>query len=172
MTGDTLASVSGAVLTAYDNDEPYQAEEPYYPDKFFEPYLGRRRKVGWDLYTLLGIEKGDKAKMKAQHRRNFEFFSAPVGVVFTIHRDLNTGSWLDYGMFLQNVMLLAREAGLHTCPQAAFCGYHQAIRTALPLTADEVVVCGMSIGHADFASIENSLRTERVGFSDFVSVYR
>lgn len=171
-TGETLASVSGAVLAAYDNDEPYQAEEPYYPDKFFEPYLGRRRKVGWDLYTLLGIEKGDKTKMKAQHRRNFEFFSAPVGVVFTIHRDLNTGSWLDYGMFLQNVMLLVREAGLHSCPQAAFCGYHKAIRTALPLTEDEVVVCGMSIGYADFDAIENSLSTERADFSEFVSVYR
>lgn len=172
LTGETLASVSGALLTAYDNDEPFEAEEPYYPDQFFEPYLGRRRKVGWDLYTLLGIEKGDKAKMKSQHRRNFEFFSAPVGAIFTIHRDLNTGSWLDYGMFLQNVMLLAREAGLHTCPQAAFCGYHKAIRSALPLTSDEVVVCGMSIGYADFDAIENSLTTTRAGFSEFVSVYR
>ncbi len=170
--GDTLQKVSDSVLEAYDNDVPYDAEEPYYPDKFFEPFLGRRRKVGWDLYTLLGIQKGDKEKMKAQHRRNFEFFSAPAGAVFTIHRDLNTGSWLDYGMFLQNVMLLAREAGLHTCPQAAFCGYHQSIRSALPLQSEEVVVCGMSIGYADFDAIENSLRTERAPLSEFVTVYR
>jgi nitroreductase len=169
--GDTLAKVSASVLEAYDNDVPYEAEEPYYPDKFFEPFLGRRRKVGWDLYSLLGIEKGDKAKMKAQHRRNFEFFSAPAGAIFTIHRDLNTGSWLDYGMFLQNVMLLAREAGLHTCPQAAFCGYHKAIRAALPLQAEEVVVCGMSIGYADFNAVENSLQTERAPLSEFATVY-
>ena len=172
LTGATLAQVSDKVLEAYDNDAPFDAEEPYYPDKFFEPYLARRRKVGWDLYNLLGIEKGDKVKMKAQHRRNFEFFSAPVGAIFTIHRELNTGSWLDYGMFLQNVMLLAREAGLHTCPQAAFCGYHNAIRAALPLVEHEVVVCGMSIGFADFSAVENTLVTERAGFDEYVTVYR
>ena len=168
----SLNKVSESVLQAYDNDEPYDAEEPYYPEKFFEPYLGRRRKVGWDLYTLLGIEKGDKEKMKAQHRRNFEFFSAPAAAIFTIHRDLNTGSWLDYGMFLQNVMLLAREAGLHTCPQAAFCGYHKSIRAALPLQPEEVVVCGMSIGYADFSAVENTLITERVPLEEFTTVYR
>ncbi len=170
LSGDSLASVSSKVLAAYDNDEPGEAEEPYYPDRFFEPYLSRRRKVGWDLYSLLGIEKGNKKKMKAQHRRNFEFFGAPVGAIFTIHRDLNTGSWLDYGMFLQNVMLLAREAGLHTCPQAAFCDYHKAIRSALPLPDEEVVVCGMSIGFADFEAVENSLITEREPVSGFVTV--
>ena len=172
LTGESLKRVSDAVLKAYDADEPYDAEEPYYPDKFFEPYLSRRRKVGWDLYSLLDIQKGDKEKMKAQHRRNFEFFSAPVAAIFTIHRDLNTGSWLDYGMFLQNVMLLAREAGLHTCPQAAFCGYHKSIRSALPLAAEEVVVCGMSIGYADFESIENTLETERAELSEFVDFYQ
>lgn len=170
LSGDSLAGVSSKVLSAFDNDEPGEAEEPYYPDRFFEPYLSRRRKVGWDLYSLLGIEKGDRKKMKAQHRRNFEFFGAPVGAIFTIHRDLNTGSWLDYGMFLQNVMLLAREAGLHTCPQAAFCDYHKAIRSALPLPDEEVVVCGMSIGFADLEAVENSLITEREPVSEFVTV--
>lgn len=171
LVGDSLSKVAASVLNAYDNDVPFEAEEPYYPDRFFEPYLSRRRKVGWDLYTLLGIEKGDKQKMKAQHRRNFEFFQAPVGVMFTINRNLNTGSWLDYGMFLQSVMLLAREAGLHTCPQAAFCGYHKAIRQALPLHEDDVVVCGMSIGYADFDVVENTLETERAPFEEFVTVH-
>jgi len=109
--------------------------------------------------------------MKAQHRRNYEFFSAPVGAIFTIHRDLNIGSWLDYGMYLQNVMLLIREAGLHSCPQAAFCGYHTAIREALPLDESEVVVCGMSIGYADFSAVENSLETERAALNTFCRVY-
>lgn len=171
LTGGTLQKVSGAVLKDYDNNVPYDEEQPYYPDKFFEPYLGRRRKVGWDLYNLVGIEKGDKNKMKAQHRRNYEFFSAPAGAVFTIHRDLNIGSWLDYGMYLQNVMLLAREAGLHTCPQAAFCGYHKSIRRVLPLKDEEIVVCGMSIGYADFDAVENTLETERASLAEFVSVY-
>lgn len=171
LTGESLRKVSQSVCEDYDNDVPYDEEQPYYPDKFFEPYLGRRRKVGWDLYNLVGIEKGDKAKMKAQHRRNYEFFSAPAGAVFTIHRDLNVGSWLDYGMYLQNVMLLAREAGLHTCPQAAFCGYHKSIRKALPLKDEETVVCGMSIGFADFDAVENSLETERADLSEFVTVH-
>jgi len=171
LTGNSLRKVSDAVLEDFDNDVPYDEEQPYYPDKFFEPYLARRRKVGWDLYTLVGIEKGDKEKMKAQHRRNYEFFSAPVGVVFTIHRDLNIGSWLDYGMYLQNVMLLAREAGLHTCPQAAFCGYHKSIRRVLPLKDEEVVVCGMTIGYADFDAVENTLETERADTSEFLKLY-
>lgn len=168
LSGDALSRVVEAVLTDYDAGVPYSEEESYYPEKFFEPYLSRRRKVGWDLYSLLDIQKGDKQRMKAQHRRNYEFFDAPVGAIFTIHRELNTGSWLDYGMFLQNVMLLAREAGLHTCPQAAFCGYHRAIRRAVPLDESEIVVCGMSIGYADFSAVENSLETERAELSDYV----
>ena len=171
LTGSSLRKVSDAVLEDYDNDVPYDEEQPYYPDKFFEPYLARRRKVGWDLYNLVGIEKGDKQKMKAQHRRNYEFFSAPAGAVFTIHRDLNIGSWLDYGMYLQNVMLLTREAGLHTCPQAAFCGYHKSLRRALPLKDEEVVVCGMTIGYADFDAVENTLETERADASEFIQLY-
>ncbi len=171
LLGDSLNKVSESVLKAYDSDVPYDEESPYYPDKFFEPYLSRRRKVGWDLYGLLGIEKGDKEKMKAQHRRNFEFFGAPAAAVFTIHRDLNIGSWLDYGMYLQNVMLLAREAGLHTCPQAAFCGYHKSIREAIVLDDTEVVVCGMSIGYADLSVVENTLETERAGVDEFVTVH-
>jgi len=171
LTGNSLRKVSDAVLEDFDNDVPYDEEQPYYPDKFFEPYLARRRKVGWDFYTLVGIGKGDKEKMKAQHRRNFEFFSAPVGALFTIHRDLNIGSWLDYGMYLQNVMLLAREAGLHTCPQAAFCGYHKSIRRALPLKEEELVVCVMTIGYADFDAVENTLETERADASEFLKLY-
>jgi len=171
LLGESLAAVSASVVDAYEKDVPYDEEKPYYPDKFFEPYLSRRRKVGWDLYGLLGLEKTDKAGMKAQHRRNFEFFGAPAAAVFTIHRDLNIGSWLDYGMYLQSVMLLAREAGLHTCPQAAFCGYHKSIREVLPLDESEIVVCGMSIGYADFDAVENSLLTERAGFSEFCTVH-
>ncbi len=169
--GESQAKVSQAVLQDYDNNVPYDEEQPYYPDKFFEPYLSRRRKVGWDLYGLLGIEKGDKEKMKAQHRRNYEFFSAPAAAIFTIHRDLNIGSWLDYGMYLQSVMLLAREAGLHTCPQAAFCGYHKAIRTALALEDSEVVVCGMAFGYADFSAVENTLQTDRADADEFIKIY-
>jgi nitroreductase len=162
LTGDAKQALSRDILAAHDALGAGHAPEVlYYPRAFFEPYLARRRKVGWDLYGLLGIGKGDKQKMHAQHGRNYTFFDAPVGLMFTIHRDLETGSWLDYGMFLQNVMLAARRRGLHTCPQAAFTQYHQVIRKHLPLTDDEVVVCGMSMGYADPGAIENTLVTER-----------
>jgi nitroreductase len=162
VAGDAKEALSRDILAAHDTlGEGHAAEVRYYPREFFEPYLGRRRKIGWDLYGLLGIEKGEKEKMHAQHGRNYTFFDAPVGMIFTIHRDLETGSWLDYGMFLQNVMLAARGRGLHTCPQAAFTQYHKIIRGHLPLSDDEVVVCGMSMGYADPAAVENTLYTER-----------
>jgi len=170
MTGATRQKVVDAVCTAFeDKDAPSDSEHMYYPAKWFEPYLARRRKVGWDLYGLLGIQKGEHEKTFRQHRRNFEFFDAPVGLMFTIHRDLKIGSWLDYGMFIQNIMLLAREAGLHTCPQAAWSNYHEAVRSALPISADEQIVCGMSLGYASPDAVENTLVTERADVEDYTT---
>jgi len=138
-------------------------------ERGFEPYLTRRRTVGLGLYKLLGLTRENREGMAAQHRRNFQFFDAPVGMVFTIDRRLNTGSWLDYGMFLQNIMLLAREAGLHTCPQAAFCGYHAALRRTLPIPETETVVCGLSMGYATLDDPANQLVTERAPLSDWAT---
>jgi nitroreductase len=151
-------------------EEGWKATYRYYPTKWREPYLGRRRKLGWDLYGLLGIGKGDREKTKRQHARNFQFFDAPVGLVFTIDDDLEKGSWLDYGMFLQSVMLAARGFGLDTCPQAAVASAHEVLRRHLPIAENEVVVCGMSLGYARGDAIENSLVTEREpvgGFAKF-----
>lgn len=173
LAGDTRRQVVAVVCAAFDagaeRQEPeYTAEYQYYPAEFFEPYLARRRKVGWDLYGLLGIARGEKARIRAQHRRNFEFFNAPVGLMFTIDRRLALGSWLDYGMFLQNVMLAARARGLDTCPQAAWIDYHRIIGETLGFAAEEQLVCGMALGYSDPAAIENSLVTERVGIEEFV----
>ncbi len=169
LTGASRDTLCDAVCRAYDHErDEHDAEVHYYPERWFEPYLARRRKVGWDLYGLLGIEREDRAGMHVQHRRNFRFFDAPVGMIFTMHRDLATGSWLDYGMFLQNIMLLAREAGLDTCPQAAWSDYHSVIRKVLPLEDSEVVVCGMALGHADPDAVENTLVTEREDAAGFV----
>jgi len=105
--------------------------------------------------------------MHRQHGRNFLFFDAPVGLIFAIDRDLEIGSWLDYGMFIQNVMLAAREIGLHTCPQVAFTGHHKVIREHLDIPETQVLVCGMSLGYADPDAIENSLITEREPVDNF-----
>jgi nitroreductase len=131
------------------------------------PYIDRRRKVGWDLYGLLGIAKADKARMHAQHARNFAFFDAPVGLIFTIDRVMRQGSWLDYGMFLQNVMIAARARGLDTCPQAAFTHFHRIIADHLAIPDERMLVCGMSLGYADPQAPENSLVTEREPASAF-----
>jgi nitroreductase len=169
LAGASKDALVDAVQTALDAAEPgHQQEVSYYPDSFFEPYLSRRRAVGWDLYGLLGIGKGEAAKMKAQHRRNFQFFDAPVGMIFTIDRRLATGSWLDYGMFLENIMVAARGRGLDTCAQAAWTHYHRAIRPVLGLTDEETVVCGMALGHADLDAVENSLVTARAPARSFM----
>ncbi len=99
--------------------------------------------------------------MRAQHRRNYRCFGAPVGMILTIDRIMRQGSWLDYGMFLQSLMVAARGCGLDTCPQAAFTPFHRVISHQLALGEGEMVVCGMSLGHADPAAIEHSLVTER-----------
>lgn len=168
LAGEPLARLCDAVSAAHD-DASFVPQWPwrYYPENFFEPYLSRRRKVGWDLYGLLGIVRGDHARMHAQHGRNFRFFGAPVGMIFTIDRRLEIGSWLDYGMFLQNVMTAARAHGLDTCPQAAFAPFQPVIAPLLDLDDREVVVCGMAMGRADPAAPENRLVTEREPASSF-----
>ena len=169
VTGTTRQQLVEKVCAAYDaGDRSHQAEYAYYPTEFFEPYLGRRRKVGWDLYSLLNIQKGDGVGMKAQHRKNFELFGAPVGLMFTIDRRMGQGSWFDYGMFVQSVMLAARARGLDTCPQAAWIDYHRIIADVLSFGDQEQLVCGMALGYADRGAVENSLITERAALAEFV----
>ena len=173
LTGAAKAGLSKKILAAHDANAAAGStgadvgEYEYYPTEWVSPYLERRRKVGWDLYGLLGIAKTDKARMHAQHGRNYGFFDAPVGLIFTIDRLLRQGSWLDYGMFLQNIMVAARGRGLDTCPQAAFIGFHKVIAEHLALPPGEMVVCGMSLGHADPSAPENQLLTERAPVASF-----
>ena len=138
-----------------------------YPDQFVEPYLTRRRTVGFALYGHLGIARREVERMREQHDRNFVFFDAPVGMIFTIDRRLNTGSWIDYGMFLQNIMVAARARGLHTCPQAAWNDYASIVLPHVGATADEMLVCGMSLGHADEAALVNTYSTPREEVASF-----
>ncbi|MFZ4650298.1 MAG: nitroreductase [Rubrivivax sp.] len=170
LTGASRQRLVDAVQAAFDDPvqrETHTEEYPYYPLEWRSPYVDRRRKVGWDLYGLLGIGKADKARMHEQHGRNYAFFDAPVGLIFTIDRVMQQGSWLDYGMFLQNLMVAARARGLDTCPQAAFTQFHRLIAAQLQLPAQEMVVCGMSLGWADPQAVVNTLRTEREPVSGF-----
>ena len=172
LTGDSLAGLSRALLKVYNDPElakDHTEEYAYYPREWVSPYIERRRKIGWDLYGLLGITRDDKQKMHHQHGRNYCFFDAPVGLMFTIDRVLEQGSWLDYGMFLQNIMIAARGNGLDTCPQAAFTPFHRVISEYLNIPETQSVVCGMSLGYADPNAVENSLTTEREPLDHWVT---
>jgi len=150
-------------------EKEYQPGYDYYPSKWFSPYIDRRRENGWSLYGLLGITKGDKDKMHAQHRKNFQFFGAPVGIFFTIDKELGRGSMLDYGMFLQNFMVAAKGEGLDTCPQAAWNAYTKIILPFIGAQDHEMLVCGMALGYADKQEIVNTFRTPRVAAEEFTT---
>lgn len=172
LQGQTRDKLVNETCKAFDANQPHSPlEYHYYPEKFFEPYLARRRKVGWDLYGLLGIAKGDVEKTRVQHRRNYELFDAPVALMFSIDRRLATGSWLDCGMFIQNVMLAARARGLETCPQAAWIDYHEIVREVIGLDPEHTLICGMALGYADHDALVNTLVTERAKLEEFVRFY-
>jgi nitroreductase len=163
VAGEARARLTQAMYAEFmeRGEEAWKREFDYYPSKWREPYLSRRRKIGWDLYGLLGIGKGERERTHRQHARNYLFFDAPIGLVITLERDLPVGAWLDTGMFLQNVMLAARAFGLDTCPQAAIASAHPVLRRELAIPEEQVVVCGMSLGYARADAIENTLVTVR-----------
>lgn len=159
--GAPLKALTDEILSLYDTRGEGKREYNYYPVKWRDPYITRRRACGWGLYGTLGITRDDKAGMHAQRRQNFDFFGAPMGLVFTIDRDMEVGSWLDTGMFIQSVMVAARQFGLETCPQAAFAGYHDVLQHRLAIPEDEMVICGMAVGFPDPTAKVNTFRTER-----------
>jgi nitroreductase len=176
LTGDKLNALVNKVCAAHDAQaaDPavaaqYQAQYDYYPEKWVSPYIDRRRANGWELYGVLGITKGDKAKMHAQHQRNFKFFDAPVGLIFTLDNVMGRGSLVDYGMFLQNIMIAARGHGLHTCPQAAWNDYHSIILPHIGAADNEMMVCGMALGFIDESAVVNTYRTSRVPVQEFTT---
>lgn len=174
LTGEKRRSVCERIVAAFDDPKlnaEHSEEYAYYPKQWFSPFIERRRTVGFALYALLGIAKGEKQKMHAQHARNFDFFGAPVGLIFTIDRRLEIGSWLDYGMFLQNIMVAARARGLDTCPQAAFAQFHRILTEELALPDHEQVVCGMSLGYANPDAPENTLVTDREAVESFTQFW-
>jgi nitroreductase len=147
-----------------------QAESyDYYPEKWVSPFIDRRRACGFGLYGVLGIAKGDKAAMHHQQQQNFRFFGAPVGLIFTLDKVMGRGSLVDYGMFLQNIMLAARARGLHTCPQAAWNGFSNIILPHVGAADNELLVCGMSMGYADESALVNTFQTERESAETFTT---
>ncbi len=154
ITDDVLTLARAGKADSYEQHD-------YYPAKWADVHRDRRRGVGWSLYGLLGIQKGDREASARQGARNFEFFDAPVGLFITTDAYLTRGSWSDAGMYIQTIMLAARGFGLHTCPQAAWIQFQAPIFRHLQIPDDQVLVSGMSLGHADPDAIENTLISDR-----------
>ena len=170
LAGKARQRLSDAISEAFfSSDKVHERTWKYYPDKFFEPYKARRRACGIGLYQTLGIGKEETEKMRQQRARNYKFFDAPVGMIFSIHNDLEIGSWMDFGMFLQNIMVSARGHGLHTCAQAAFSDFHTIIKEQLGIPDNETVVCGMAMGYADPNQKVNQYRPEREPLSSYAN---
>jgi nitroreductase len=171
LTGAPLDRLRFAMRDAFLAGEPHEREYKYYTDPVFEPFLARQRACGWGLYGTLGIGRGDRDKSRAYRATNYEFFGAPVGMVFTIDRRLELGSWLDYGMFLQSIMVAARGFGLHTCPEASIAEFHGIIRAQLDVPDGEMVICGIALGYADPEAAINGFRTERETIEAFATFH-
>ncbi|MGH8462559.1 MAG: nitroreductase, partial [Pseudomonas sp.] len=171
ITGERKHALSADILRHVANAGPAQPEYAYYPDAWFEPYQARRRELGFELYETLGIARHDKPARRRQELRNFSFFDAPVGLLISVDRRLGAGSFIDLGMFVQTFMLAARARGLHTCAQAAFAGYHAIIRQHVPLPTEQLLVCGIALGHEVHDASENTLQTPREAIPGFASFH-
>jgi nitroreductase len=143
-----------------------------YPPELTEPYVTRRFRVGEQMYATMGIPREDRARRLQQFVRNWEFFGAPVGMIFSIDRQMQQGQWSDLGGFLQSIMLLAREYGLHTCSQEAWAPFHEVIREYLKIPEEEMIFCGMAVGYADESAPINSLVSERAVIAEWAAFHQ
>ncbi len=169
--GEMKSRLSQRLTAAFDDpEEAATHSEPYayYPRQWTSPYIDRRREVGKRLYGLLGIQKGDAARMHAQFARNYVFFDAPWVVLIAVNEVMEQGAWLDCGMFMQNLMLAAKGKGLDTCPQLAPVQFHRIIHEVVGIPASETLLCAIALGHADLHAAENQLRTERAPLEEWV----
>lgn len=159
LAGEAKRTLSEAIGQAHaDNSHPPFSPFPPTPSP---DCVGRQHDFGQRYYAALGIDRADLVARARQTGRNFLFFDAPVGLIFTIEAALTKHSWLDYGLFLQNLMLAAQVRGLATCPQVSFVRYQSIIAQQLGLAPDEAVVCGMSLGYADEQAAVNQLGMPR-----------
>ncbi len=176
LQGRSRDELSQKVCAAHDalRNEPIAAPTmregyDYYPRQWVSPYLERRKENGWGLYGLLGIAKGERDKMHAQHQRNYQFFDAPVGLMLTVDERLMPGALLDYGGFMQNIMVAAQARGLATCAQAAWNSFQDIVLSHVGAAPNELLVTGMALGHADPKALVNTFRTPREPAQAFTS---
>jgi nitroreductase len=174
LTGAAKRALTADLLCAHDEGRRAAGEFAYQPgaDQWCEPFRSRRRRFGEGLYgDALGIAPDDTAGRRGHHRRNYDFFGAPVGMILTVSRLPRQGALVDAGLFLQALMLAARGAGLHTCAQASFIDFHPVLRRHVRVPGDHVIVCGVALGYADEEHRLSTLRTTREPVSSFTAFY-
>ncbi|MBL8268101.1 nitroreductase [Steroidobacter sp.] len=142
-----------------------------YPPELQDPYRARRFKCGEDMYATIGVTRDNRPARLQQFARNFQLFGAPVGLFFCIDRHMGQAQWADLGMFMQTVMLLAREHGLHSCAQEAWSMWPKTVAEFLRLPAATMLFSGMALGYMDESAPINSLRTERAPLEEFVTLH-
>jgi len=171
VSGRSKCEIEERTIRAFEEGTAANMDYRYYPEEWFEPYKGRRKASGLKMYSALGIGKEERAKMAEQWKANYRAFGAPVVLYFFLDRRLQTGSFLDYGMFLQSVMLAATELGLGTCPQAALAEYPDIVRDILGIEEEFLLICGMALGYEDTDAPVNRYRTERLAQEEFVAFF-
>jgi nitroreductase len=168
VAGDKKDEMSAILLKAHEEARNEHASEyQYYASSLPEPYVSRRNEFGQLYYGALGIQQSDMAARARQTAKNYSFFGATAGLIITIDRRLEVGSWLDLGMFLQNILIAAGARGLQTCPQETFAKYHKLLRQVLPITPDETVVCGISLGYGEDSVVSTGSLMPKTAVTDF-----
>ncbi len=171
LTGDAKLQLAEAIQQAFLSGAASHPDYNYYPTEWQTPYTERRRACGLQLYQSLQIARGDKPAQKAQWAANYRAFDAPVMLLFFMDGVMQTGSYLDLGLFLQSLMLAATEKGLATCPQAALAEYPDIVKAQLDYPADSQLVCGLALGYEDSAAAVNQYRTDRITVSEFTRFF-
>jgi len=171
VSGDKKTQLDQLLEQAFRSGRKASLDYQYYPQKWKEPYKSRRKACGLKMYSTLAIKREDKQRQIDQWAANYRAFDAPVALFFFVDAMAEKGSFLDYGMFLQSVMLAAVEQGLATCPQAALAEYPDIVKTALNYDKDLVLICGMALGYEDKDALVNSYRTEREEYTSFTRFY-
>lgn len=171
LRGSAKQTLSANIVAAFEAGETQRPDYEYYPTEWQQPYLDRRRACGLQLYQSLGIDRKDKIAQKAQWAANYRAFDAPVMLLFWMDGIMQTGSFIDFGMFLQSLMIAAQEAGLATCPQAALAEYPQLVKPFLGIADDSILLCGMSLGYEDTDAAINQYRTAREPVDSFTRFF-
>jgi len=171
VTGDTKQQLCQELETAFRNQVDRKMDYHYYPEEWVDPYKSRRKACGLQMYSTLNITREDKQRQLDQWAANYRAFDAPVMLLFFMDGIMQTGSFLDYGLFLQSVMLMAVEEGLATCPQAALGEYPAIVKAKLGYPDDSILMCGMALGYEDKEALVNSYRTPREEVETFTRYF-